>query len=160
MILVGNLRGNAKDMALHLMKSENEKVIVHEISGFVGNDLQSAFRESYALSRATNCSQHLYSLSLNPPKDAEVSEKDFEAAINCAEKRLDLTGQPRAIVFHEKRGRDGILRRHAHCVWCRIDPATMKAIHLSFPKRKLNAESRELYLEHGWDMPRGFENAQ
>ncbi len=158
MILLGNQRGNAKDMARHLLKVENEKVTIHEISGFVGNDLQSAFQESYALSRATHCSQHLYSLSLNPPKDAEVSTADFEAAIDRAEEHLGLTGQPRAIVFHEKRGRDGALRRHAHCVWCRIDTENMKAIHLSFPKRKLNELGRELYLEHGWDMPRGFQN--
>jgi hypothetical protein len=64
-----------------------------------------------------------------------------------------LDGQPRAIVFHEKEG-----RRHAHCVWSRIDAQTMTARPLPYFKRKLMEVSRELYLEHGWKLPRGFEN--
>ena len=100
MILVGNQRGGAKDLALHLMKDENERVVVHEIRGFVSDDLASAFQESYAMSRATKCKQHLYSLSLNPPKDAEISSADFESAVDRAERALGLQGQPRAIVFH------------------------------------------------------------
>ena len=156
MILVGNQRGGAKDLALHLMKDENERVQVHEIRGFVGNDLMSALRESYAISKATRCKQHMFSLSLNPPKEADVSTEDFEAAIVKAEERLGLTGQPRAIVFHEKYGDDGQLRRHAHAVWCRIDTEKMKAVQLSHSHNKLQEVARELYIEHGWNMPRGF----
>jgi len=158
MILVGNQRGNSRDMAAHLLKPENEKVIVHQIRGFMGNDLHSAFQESYAISRGTKCNKHLYSLSLNPPKDADVSEREFEVAIDRAEERLGLTDQPRAIVFHLKRGRDGELRRHAHCVWCRINTDTMKAIQISYDHPKLQSLGRELYLEYGWDMPAGFVN--
>ncbi|MEL6999795.1 MAG: relaxase, partial [Pseudomonadota bacterium] len=137
MILVGNQRGGARDLALHLMKDENESVVVHDLRGFVGNDLMSAFRESQAISRATRCRQHLYSLSLNPPPDAIVDPEAFEAAIDRAEARLGLTGQPRAIVFHEKQGLDGEIRRHAHAVWCRINPDSMTAVHLPHTKRKL-----------------------
>jgi hypothetical protein len=32
----------------------------------------------------------------------------------------------------------------------------MKAVQHSFTKRKLQDLGRELYLEHGWRMPRGF----
>lgn len=156
MILVGNQRGGGKDLATHLMKEENERVCVHEVSGFVASDLHGAFQESYAISRATHCKQHLYSLSLNPPKDEQVSVAEFEDAIARAEARLGLTGQPRAIVFHEKIGADGELRRHAHAVWCRIDTDEMKAIHMSHDHRKLNDVSRELYLKHDWTMPKGL----
>lgn len=145
-------------MADHLLKPENENIIIHEISGFMGDDLHSAFQESYAVSLGTNASQHMYSLSLNPPKGKDVSTEGFGDAINRAEKRLGLTGQPRAIVFHEKRGRDGELRRHAHCVWCRIDGEAMKAIHMPFDHLKLEDLSHELFLEHGWDVPKGFVN--
>ncbi|GAA6196996.1 hypothetical protein NBRC116598_24400 [Pseudophaeobacter arcticus] len=75
----------------------------------------------------------------------------FEKAVTAAEQKLGLTGQPRAIVFHEKLG-----RRHAHCVWSRIDADQMKAIKLSHYKRKLMDVSRELYRTHEWDMPDGF----
>ncbi|MEQ3673021.1 hypothetical protein [Pseudophaeobacter sp.] len=67
----------------------------------------------------------------------------FEKAVPAAEQKLGLTGQPRAIVFHEKLG-----RRHAHCVWSRIDADQMKAIKLSHYKRKLMDVSRELYRTH------------
>ena len=156
MILVGNQRGGGKDLARHLMKDENEHVVVHEVRGFAAADLDGAFQESYAMSRATNCKQHLYSLSLNPPKEASVSVGDFEDAVGRAEADLGLTGQPRAIIFHEKIGTDGELRRHAHAVWCRINADEMKAVQMSFDKRKLNEVSRDLYLQHGWTMPRGF----
>lgn len=158
MILHGNQRGGGKNLALHLMKEENEHVEIHELRGFASNNLFGAFQESYAISRATQCKQHLYSLSLNPPLNAQTSVEDYEAAIEKVEERLGLQGQPRAIIFHEKRGGDGIVRRHAHAVWCRIDAEQMKAVPLPFTKRKLQNISRELYVEHGWKMPRGFVN--
>ena len=67
------------------------------------------------------------------------------------EQKLGLEDQPRAIVFHEKDG-----RRHCHAVWSRIDAQEMKAINLPFFKNRLMEISRELYLEHGWDMPHGM----
>ena len=151
MILNGNQRGGAKDLAVHLLKPENDHVQVHELRGFVSDDLMGAFTESYAISRGTRCKQFLYSLSLNPPEGAKVSTEAFEEAADKVEKRLGLDGQPRAIVFHEKNG-----RRHAHVVWSRIDPQEMKAVQLSHSKRKLREVSLELFREHGWAMPKGL----
>lgn len=151
MILFGNQRGGAKNLALHLMKPENERVEIHELRGFASDNLLNAFNETYAISRGTRCKQFLFSLSLNPPPQEQVSTEDFENAIGKVEERLGLLGQPRAIVFHEKEG-----RRHCHAVWSRIDTEEMKAIQLSFSHKKLQAVSRELYLEHGWKMPRGL----
>ena len=156
MILQGNQRGGAKDLALHLLKDENDHVDVHELRGFVSDNLVSALNEAHAISRGTKAKQFLYSLSLNPPAGENVSTADFEAAIERVEKKLNLTGQPRAIVFHEKAGADGSPRRHCHAVWSRIDAREMKAIPLPHTKYKLRELSKELYLEHGWDMPRGF----
>lgn len=99
MILHGNQRGGAKDLALHLMKDENERVQIHEMRGFVSDTLEGAFQESYAISKATKCKQHLYSLSINPPTGADIKDNHFVDAANQAEKRLGLAGQPRAIVF-------------------------------------------------------------
>lgn len=96
------------------MKEENEHVHLHELRGFASDNLISAFKETHAISQATKCSQYLYSLSINPPPDKKASIEDFEDAIARVEVKLGLTGQPRAIVFHEKFGDDGKLRRHAH----------------------------------------------
>ncbi len=151
MILHGNQRGGAKDLALHLLKTENEHVEIHELRGFVSDNLVSALNEIHAISRGTKARQFLFSLSLNPPQSENVSTLVFEDAIKRIENKLGLTDQPRAIVFHEKKG-----RRHCHAVWSRIDTEAMKAIPLSFSKRKLMDVSREFYREHGWTMPRGL----
>jgi len=151
MILEGNQRGGAKNLALHLLKEENDHVDVHELRGFISDNLVSALNESYAVSRGTRAKKFLFSLSLNPPKSENVSTKDFVEAIGRVEVELGLTGQPRAIVFHEKQG-----RRHCHTVWSRIDTEVMKAIHLSHTKLKLMDISRDLYMHHGWKMPKGF----
>lgn len=151
MILKGSQRGGAKNLALHLLKDENDHVRVHELRGFASENLVGALNEAYAISRGTKCQKFLYSLSLNPPQTERVSEEAFEAAITQAEDRLGLSGQPRAIVFHEKEG-----RRHAHAVWSRIDVQEMKAVHIAHDHRKLMALSRELYREHGWEVPKGL----
>lgn len=153
MILVGNVRGNGQNLARHLMSSENEQVTLHEMTGFACDDLDGALKEVEATSKGTKCQKYLYSLSLNPPENETVDTSDFESAIEQAEKRLGLAGQPRAVVFHEKDD-----RRHCHVVWSRIDTDAMKAIPISYPKLKLNELAKELYLEHGWDMPKGFIN--
>ncbi|MBA3756240.1 MAG: relaxase [Nitrosomonas sp.] len=154
MILVGNQRGGAKDLASHLLKQENEHVEVHEVRGFASQNLMAALNEAHAISRATRCKQFLFSLSLNPPKDQNVSTETFEQTIDRVEEKLGLTDQPRTIVFHEKNG-----RRHCHAVWSRIKVNEMKAVQLSFTKQKLTELSRELYLEHGWTMPHGLKQA-
>ncbi|MEW8048825.1 MAG: relaxase/mobilization nuclease domain-containing protein [Candidatus Thiodiazotropha sp.] len=155
MILHGNQRGGGKQLALHLLKDENEQVEIHELRGFVADNLRDAFHEIYAVSRGTKAKQYLFSLSLNPPPSANVPTSAFEDAIARVEKKLGLQGQPRAIVFHEKEG-----RRHCHAVFSRIDTQAMKAIPLSHSKRKLMDVARALFREHGWTMPRGLINSR
>lgn len=152
MILKGSQRCGSRQLAAHLLKTEdNEHVEVHDIRGFMSDNLQGAFHEAYAASRGTRCQQFLFSLSLNPPETETVSVEIFEKAIERVENKLGLQEQPRVVVFHEKEG-----RRHAHCVWSRIDTDEMKAVHLPHFKRKLADVSKELYLEHNWKMPKGF----
>jgi len=152
MILKGNQRAGGRQMALHLLNSgQNEHVTVHEVSGFMASDVLGALNEAYAMSKGTKCKQFMYSLSMNPPQNEQVPASVFENTLERIEKKLGLEGQPRVVVFHEKEG-----RRHAHCVWSRIDTENMKAINISHPKLKLNDIAKSLYLEHGWKMPDGF----
>lgn len=152
MILVASQRGGGQNLAAHLLRTdENEHVEVHDLTGFSSDDLHEAFKEAEAISRATKCKQYLFSLSLNPPEGVQVSISEFEDTIERIENRLGLQGQPRATVFHEKEA-----RRHCHVVWSRIDGETLTAKQMSFFKMKLQAISRELYLEHDWKMPRGL----
>ncbi|AMN53220.1 relaxase [Labrenzia sp. CP4] len=152
MILKGSQRSGAKNLADHLMNDQdNDHVTLFEVRGFVARDLHGALAEAYAISKGTKCEQFLFSLSLNPPQEIVASEQDLKDAADRAEQALGLDGQPRAIVFHEKEG-----RRHAHVVWSRIDAATMTAINLPHFKNRLMSLARELYLDHGWEMPDGL----
>lgn len=156
MILKANQRAGGKQLAAHLLNArDNDHVTVHELRGFVAGDLAGALNEAYAVSRGTRCRQFLFSLSLSPPETEDVPIDVFERAIADIETKMMLAGQPRAIVFHEKHG-----RRHAHCVWSRIDTDSMTAINLPHFKLKLRDISRALFLENDWQMPRGLMNSE
>ncbi len=157
MILKGNQRSGGQNLASHLLKEENDHIEVYELRGFMADDLHGAFAEAQAIAKGTKCKQYLFSLSLNPPPDQAAPTESFIKAAYEAEKRLGLTGQPRAIVFHEKQGPNGY-RRHAHVVWSRIDSESMTAVNHSWYKNKLTSLSKELYLEHGWDLPNGLKD--
>lgn len=152
MILKGSQRGGGQALANHLLKTEeNERVELHQARGFVSEDLHGAMKEAQAISKATRCRQYLFSLSLSPPETESVRVEVFDKALDAIEERLGLTGQPRAVVFHEKEG-----RRHCHAGWSRIDADSMTARPISFFKTKLREVSKQLYLENGWTMPKGL----
>jgi len=152
MILKGSQRSGAKQLGLHLLKTdENEHMEVHDIRGFMAEDVLGAMKEAQATAMGTKCKQHLFSISLNPPQHADVSPEQFEAALAKIEERMLLTEQARVVVFHEKEG-----RRHAHAVYSRIIADEMKAVQLSHYKNKLHEVSKELFIEHGWEMPNGM----
>ncbi|WP_415402425.1 AAA family ATPase [Tateyamaria sp. SN3-11] len=158
MILKGNQRGGGRALALHLLNTQdNDHITVHQLRGFLSDDLAGAFAEIDAISMGTRCVQPYFSVSVNPPPEgsAELTDKDFRAAAHKIERAHGLTGHPRAIVFHEKDG-----RRHVHIVWSRIDAQTMTAKNLSHYKRKLMSISRALFLEHGFELPKGFDDHQ
>jgi hypothetical protein len=152
MILKGSQRGGAKALGDHLLKTtENEHVEVHEVRGFLASDLLGALREAEATAKGTRCKQFMFSVSLNPPERESVQVEVFEKALDEIEERNGLSGQARVVVFHEKEG-----RRHCHAVWSRVDAETMTARPLPFFKNKLREVSKQLYLENGWQMPRGL----
>lgn len=158
MILKGSQRSGAKQLAMHLLKAEeNEHVEIYEVDGFytTNKNLYSAFNEIKTLSSSTRCKKFMFSVSLNPPQNETAPVEYFEHAIQRIEEKLNLQGQPRVVVFHEKEG-----RRHAHCVWSRIDYKEMKAINLPHYKQKLNEIAKELYLKYEWELPKGFIDRQ
>jgi hypothetical protein len=156
MILKASQRAGAKALAIHLLREdENDHVQVHEIRGFIADDVVGAFREAYAISKGTKCRQYLFGVSISPPETEKVGVAAFERAIETIEQRNGLNGHPRVIVFHEKNG-----RRHAHCVWSRIKADEMRAVNLPHFKLKLRDISREPFIEHGWTMPRGLVNSE
>ena len=152
MIIKASERGSARSLANHLTNTnDNDHVELYEVRGLVGNSLHAALLEIDAVSQGTQSKKPFFSTSFNPPQGEDVSYDQFVDAFDRLEQKLGLADQPRAVVFHEKEG-----RRHAHVVWSRVDIDNMKVINMSHFKNKCTDISRQLYLEHGWDMPKGL----
>lgn len=154
MIPKASQRGGGKDLATHLLNAfDNELVEVAEVSGAVAPDLHGAFAEWEAIATGlTKCRNYLYSLSVNPDLgQGQLSRAQYMDYVDRVEKALGLSGQPRAVVYHIKNGRE-----HCHVVWSRIDYQNEKAVHLAFDREKLMMVTRQFAREHGLELPEGY----
>jgi len=154
MIPKASQRGGGKDLATHLLNAfDNELVEVAEVSGAIAPDLHGAFAEWEAIATGlTKCRNYLYSLSVNPDLgQGQLSRAQYMDYVDRVEKALGLSGQPRAVVYHIKNGRE-----HCHVVWSRIDYQTEKAVHLAFDREKLMMVTRQFAREHGLELPEGY----
>lgn len=157
MIPKASQRGGGQDLATHLLNAaDNEYVELAEVSGAVAHDLHGAFAEWEAIATGlTKCRNYLYSLSVNPDlAQGGLTRAQYLDYLDRTEKALGLEGQPRAVVFHIKDGRE-----HCHCVWSRIDWQNEKAVHIAFDREKLMMVSRQFAREHGLALPEGYERA-
>lgn len=155
MIPKASQRGLGQDLATHLLNAvDNEFIEVAGVRGAVAGDLHGAFAEWEAIGSAlTKARNYLYSLSVNPHVvNGPLSRAQYEDYAGRVEKALGLSGQPRAMVYHIKDGRE-----HCHVVWSRIDARAGKAIHLAFDHQKLMMVTREFARDHGLKLPRGYE---
>jgi hypothetical protein len=152
MIIKGNQRGGGQALAAHLMNArDNDHVELHEVRGFLSNNLAVAFLEVEAAAVATKCQQPFFSVSLNPPKGHMATVEDFEKAADLIEAKFPgLKGQPRILIFHEKEG-----RRHAHAIWDRINERG-RAVQLSHSREKLREVSKAMYAAMGLEAPAGL----
>jgi hypothetical protein len=162
MILKGNQRGGGQQLAAHLQNSfDNERVEIADVRGSVARDLSGAFAEWAAEARGTKCKKFLYSLSLNPYQpQGRLTREQYLELLERTERSLKLIGQPRAVVFHEKRDKDGVLREHCHAVWSRINTEKMKAVQMSHDRLKLRTVAQEFCRDHGLELPDGMKPAQ
>jgi len=158
MILKGNQRGGGQQLAAHLQNSfDNERVEIAEVRGTVAQDLSGAFAEWAAEARGTRCKKFLYSLSLNPYQpNGRLTREQYLELLERTERSLKLVGQPRAVVFHEKRDKDGVLREHCHAVWSRIDTDKMRAVQMGHDRLKLRTVAQEFARDHGLELPDGM----
>lgn len=158
MILKGNQRGGGSQLAAHLMNSfDNEVIEIAEVSGTIARDLPGAFNEMYAHSLSTKAEKYLYSLSLNPDQDqGRLTRDQYFDLIARTERSLRLIGQPRAVVFHEKRDEQGELRQHCHVVWSRTLIEENRAVQMSHDRLKLRTVARQFARDHGLELPDGM----
>jgi len=155
MIPKGNQRAGGQQLATHLLNAyDNDRVEIADMRGAIAQDLHGAFAEWYAEAKATNCSKYLYSLSINPDhRQGPFTREHYDDFIRRTEKTLGLSGQPRAVVFHVKHGRE-----HCHVVWSRIDTDKMKAVQLSHDRQKLRAVAQQYAKDYNLTLPPGMNN--
>lgn len=154
MIPFGSQRALGQDLATHLLNAQdNEYLEIAQVRGAVAQDLHGAFAEWEVQAEAlTRCRQYLYSLSVNPdPRQGQLSRAQYLDYIDRVEERLGLSGQPRAVVFHIKHGRE-----HCHVVWSRTDVEAGKARHIAFDREKLMMVTRQFARDHGLSLPDGY----
>jgi hypothetical protein len=150
----GSQRSLGQDLATHLLNEhDNGYMEVAQVRGAIAHDLHGAFAEWEAQAHGlTKCRNYLYSLSVNPdPRQGPLTREQYFEYIDRAEERLGLAGQPRAVVFHIKHGRE-----HCHVVWSRVDVLEGKAVQMAFDHQKLMMVTREFARDHGIELPEGY----
>lgn len=152
MVIKGKSVAGAKRLALHLERTDtNERMEVKELRGVAAEDLRGGLREMEAVaSGCPNCKKPFYHASINTRADERLTDEQRFKAIDRLEAELGLTGQPRAVVIHEKEGRE-----HCHIVWSRIDLEKMRTISDSHNYRKHETVARELEREFGHERVQG-----
>jgi hypothetical protein len=155
MIMKGNQRGNARQLANHLTSDENDHHRILKVDGFCADNLHGALIETYAISKATQCKKIFFTVVISPPENVAVSEQQIFDVPRRIQEKFKLEKQPFALVEHEKEG-----RKHYHLVISRIDTASMKALELGLYKKALNELSLSLFIENKWDIPKGFQIGQ
>ncbi len=127
MIIKGNSRGGASQLARHLLRPDTNEIVTIIQLDHPDHDLQEAFRDWQLLSTGTKGNKGLYHSNLNPDH-YDMTREQWLRSVEVLEKELGFTGQPRAIVLHQKKDKEGIDREHIHIVWQRtnIDTMTLK----------------------------------
>jgi Relaxase/Mobilisation nuclease domain len=150
-VIKGTSCAGARRLAVHLMRTDtNERAEVKELHGVSAETLRQALLEMEAVATGTRSTKPFYHASINTRADERLTEEQRAHAIDRLEAALDLTGQARVVVVHEKEGRE-----HCHIVWSRIDLDRMAAISDSHNYRKHEEVARALEREFGHERVQG-----
>ena len=151
MVIKGTSCAGARRLAVHLTRTDtNERAEVRELRGAAADDLRGALLEMEAVASGARTTKPFYHASINTLAHERLTDEQRARAIDRLEAELGLTGQPRAVVVHEKEGRE-----HCHIVWSRIDLERMAAISDSHNYRKHELVARELEREFGHERVQG-----
>lgn len=120
MIIKGKSRAGPSQLAHHLGRADtNERVEILQLDS--AGTTEQAFRDWQTYTLATKGKLGLYHANIDPDTKYEMTPEQWTRAVEILEEELGLQGQPRAVVMHEKNGRE-----HIHVVWARTDMDTMR----------------------------------
>lgn len=111
---------------------------------FAGTRLVDAAHEMRAVASGSRAKKPYYALAINPDRahGRELTDEQAEEAARRVLAALGFTDDHQwFLVRHRKKG-----RTHYHLVANRVDPMTLKAVHLSHSYRKQELVARELEI--------------
>jgi hypothetical protein len=144
MISKGTTHNNGIKLSQYMAQGKDgERAELWELRGFASHEVTEAFRSVHVMAQATRCEKPFFHVQVRNPEGESLTREQWLAVADRHERKLALTGQPRAISFHtdERTGHE-----HMHVAWSRIDAGTMTAKALPFFKTRLKQTSRELEL--------------
>ena len=119
MIIKGKSRAAPSELARHLGRADtNERIEILQLDS--AGTTAEAFRDWQTYTQATKGKLGLYHANIDPDAKYEMTPQQWMRAVDILEEELGLQGQPRAVVMHEKNGRE-----HIHVVWARADMDTL-----------------------------------
>ena len=119
MIIKGKSRAGPSQLAHHLGRADtNERVEILQLDS--AGTPEQAFRDWQTYTLATKGKLGLYHANIDPDTKYQMTPEQWTRAVEILEEELGLQGQPRAVVMHEKNGRE-----HIHVVWARADMDSM-----------------------------------
>lgn len=120
MIIKGKSRAAPSELARHLGRADtNERIEILQLDS--AGTTAEAFRDWQTYTHATKGKLGLYHANIDPDAKYKMTPQQWMRAVDILEEELGLQGQPRAVVMHEKHG-----RQHIHVVWARTDMETMR----------------------------------
>ncbi|MCR2832402.1 relaxase/mobilization nuclease domain-containing protein [Parerythrobacter lacustris] len=120
MIIKGASRAAPNQLGRHLARTDtNERVRILQLESPASSPTE-AFEDWQTLAEGTRGRKGLYHANIDPAAKYQMTEEQWFRAVDVLEEELGFTGQPRAVVMHEKNGRE-----HIHVVWARTDIDTM-----------------------------------
>lgn len=150
MIIKGKSRSGPKQLATHLLRADtNERVEILELQSSA-QTLGDAFKEWQLIAEGTKGKRGLYHANIDPAEQYSMTASQWVRAVEVLERELGLDGQPRAVVLHEKNG-----RQHIHVVWQRTDIDTMTLVSDSNNYHAHERASAALEKEFGHDLVPG-----
>jgi hypothetical protein len=146
-------RSNGKQLAAHLISSENEQVTFIQSNGVYSLNIAGAISEMEAFAKISSAQKPLYHVSISPEQSANMSADDWKKTWALHDKIHGLDGLQFVEVQHEKND-----RTHRHRVYNRVDPETGTARNLSWTRIKNERIARQLEVELGHTIIPGKHN--
>lgn len=137
--------GGGPALARYLTEGKNERAEVLELRNLEAPHLKAAVFDMDMLARGSACQNHALHVQLRAAPGERLSAEHWLEAFDRTAAAFGMEDHQAAIVLHHQQ--DGTT--HAHFVFNRVHPETLKAADLWQSKKKCMALARELEQEWG-----------